>query len=185
MFLAICRLAPITPDSPFRHSPLRHLRFFWSFASFAFEFSINVFTQFAEFIDKNNIILKKSVVLEPTISCVRDRDSTIVPQRHRIINTSSNISHGHHCQFCVLVTTPTSYVKEIHRIIEFFTLSRHYRNAKIANFVSVLPIKISYSKEVRSLGMQSSRTPSFPISYLLVSVATNKKETCKCMGIQT
>ena len=40
------------------------------------EFSLNIFT---EFCDKNNIILKKSAVLEPTISCVSDRDSTTLP----------------------------------------------------------------------------------------------------------
>ena len=46
------------------------------------EFSLNVFTEFAEFSDKNNIIFKKIAVLEPTFSCVRDRDSTTAPQRH-------------------------------------------------------------------------------------------------------
>ena len=50
--------------------------------SITIEFSLNVFTEFAEFSDKNNIICKKIAVLEPTISCVRDIDSTTAPQRH-------------------------------------------------------------------------------------------------------
>ena len=45
-----------------------------------FEFSLNVFTEFAEFSDKNKILLKKIAGLEPTISCVRDSDSTTAPQ---------------------------------------------------------------------------------------------------------
>ena len=36
------------------------------------EFSLNVFPEFR---DKNNNIFKKSAVLEPTSSCVRDRDT--------------------------------------------------------------------------------------------------------------
>ena len=43
------------------------------------EFSLNVFTEFS---DKNNIIFKKIVVLKPTITCVRDSDSTTGPQGH-------------------------------------------------------------------------------------------------------
>ena len=43
-----------------------------------FELSLNVF---AEFSDKN-ISFKKIAVLEPTISCVRDRDFTTATQRH-------------------------------------------------------------------------------------------------------
>ena len=38
------------------------------------KFSLNVFTEFAEF---------EFAVFEATISCVRDRDDTIVPDRHR------------------------------------------------------------------------------------------------------
>ena len=48
------------------------------------EFSLNVFTKFTEFSDKNNIrfYFKKIAVLEPTFSCVRDRDSTTGPRGH-------------------------------------------------------------------------------------------------------
>ena len=46
------------------------------------EFSLNVFTEFTEFRNKNNIIFKKIAGFEPTISCMRDRDSTTQPQTH-------------------------------------------------------------------------------------------------------
>ena len=45
------------------------------------EFSLNVFTKFAEFGDKK-LKIKRIVVFEPTIYCVRDRDDTTVLQRH-------------------------------------------------------------------------------------------------------
>ena len=47
----------------------------------AFQFSLNVFTEFAEYNSVTKIIFffQKIAVLEPTISCVRDRDSTTVP----------------------------------------------------------------------------------------------------------
>ena len=49
------------------------------------EFSLNVFTEFAEFSDKKKLIKykKDNVGLEPRISCVRDRDDTTRPQRQR------------------------------------------------------------------------------------------------------
>ena len=49
----------------------------------SFQFSLNVFTKLSEFSDKNNNIKKKTTAaLEITITCVRDRDSTTVPERH-------------------------------------------------------------------------------------------------------
>ena len=44
------------------------------------KFFLNAFTEFAEFSDKNNIILKSIAVLEPTISCVRNQHSMSAPQ---------------------------------------------------------------------------------------------------------
>ena len=47
------------------------------------EYYLNVFTEFSKFNGKNNFIfIKRIAVLEPTISCVRDKDSTTVSQRH-------------------------------------------------------------------------------------------------------
>ena len=46
------------------------------------EFSRNVFTEFSELSDKK-IKNERIAISEPTISCVRDRDDTTVPQRHR------------------------------------------------------------------------------------------------------
>ena len=45
-----------------------------------FEFSINVFIEFTKFSEKVFFITVKG--LEPTISCVRDHDTTTVPERH-------------------------------------------------------------------------------------------------------
>ena len=45
------------------------------------ELSLNAFTEFAEFSDKKLKSKRKIAGLEPRISCVRDRDSTTVPQR--------------------------------------------------------------------------------------------------------
>ena len=42
----------------------------------SFKFSLNVFTEFSD----KKYYFKKIPVLEPTISCVRNRDSTTVPQ---------------------------------------------------------------------------------------------------------
>ena len=48
------------------------------------EFSLNVFTEFAEFSDKKVKNQKMRIVaLEPKLSCVRDRDDTTRPQRQR------------------------------------------------------------------------------------------------------
>ena len=45
------------------------------------KFSLNVFTEFAEYSDKKNLKSKRKIAdLEPRISCVRDRDSTTQPQ---------------------------------------------------------------------------------------------------------
>ena len=46
-----------------------------------FEFSLNVFTEFAEFGDNKYHILKR--LFEPATSCVRDHDATTAPVRHR------------------------------------------------------------------------------------------------------
>ena len=43
------------------------------------EFSLNVFTELAEFSDKKYLSLKG---LEPGTSCVRDQDATIAQARH-------------------------------------------------------------------------------------------------------
>ena len=47
----------------------------------AFEFSLNVFTKFAEFSDKKYYILKR--LIEPATFCVRDQDATTAAARHR------------------------------------------------------------------------------------------------------
>ena len=49
------------------------------------EFSLNAFTEFAEFSDKKILKNKKmsNVGLEPRISCVRDRDDTTRPLSQR------------------------------------------------------------------------------------------------------
>ena len=44
------------------------------------EFSLNVFTEFAEFSDKNYYVLKR--LFEPATSCVRDKDASTAPARH-------------------------------------------------------------------------------------------------------
>ena len=42
------------------------------------------FTEFAEFIDKKNLKIKRIAVFEPTISRVIDRDETTVTHRHKL-----------------------------------------------------------------------------------------------------
>ena len=51
--------------------------------SVPFEFSLNVFTEFSEFNDKN-IIFKKDYLFQHTACCVRDKDATCstVSARH-------------------------------------------------------------------------------------------------------
>ena len=47
------------------------------------EFSLNGFTEFAEFSDKNIFhYSKKARTCHPAISCVRDQDATRAPTRH-------------------------------------------------------------------------------------------------------
>ena len=47
------------------------------------EFSLNVFTEFAEFSDKNMYYYSKRVrTCHPATSCVRDMDASTVPARH-------------------------------------------------------------------------------------------------------
>ena len=47
------------------------------------EFSLNVFTEFAEFSDKNIChYSKRAWTCHPATSCVRDQDATPVPARH-------------------------------------------------------------------------------------------------------
>ena len=48
--------------------------------SLTFEFSLNVFTEFAEFSDKIFVITAKG--LEPATACVRDQDAATGPARH-------------------------------------------------------------------------------------------------------
>ena len=45
-----------------------------------FEFSLNVFLEFAEFSDKHIVITAKG--FKPAISCVRDQNATTAPTRH-------------------------------------------------------------------------------------------------------
>ena len=48
-----------------------------------FEFSLNVFTEFTEFIDKNIChYSKRTRTCHPATSCVRDQDATTAPARH-------------------------------------------------------------------------------------------------------
>ena len=48
-----------------------------------FEFSLNVFTEFAEFTDKNRSHYNKGArTCHPATSCVRDQDATTSPVRH-------------------------------------------------------------------------------------------------------
>ena len=54
------------------------------------EFSLNVFTEFAEVSDKKKLKLKRKIAgLEPRISCVRDRDS-ITQQSRADLHTEPN-----------------------------------------------------------------------------------------------
>ena len=47
------------------------------------EFSLNVFTEFAEFSDKNIChYSKKARTCQSATSCVRDQDATTAPARH-------------------------------------------------------------------------------------------------------
>ena len=47
------------------------------------EYSLNVFTEFAEFSDKNNChCSKRARTCQPATSCVRDQDAITVPTRH-------------------------------------------------------------------------------------------------------
>ena len=55
----------------------------WHIRLATMEFSLNVFTEFIEFSGKNNIILKRLLYSNSNLnSCVRNRDSTTVLQRH-------------------------------------------------------------------------------------------------------
>ena len=62
----------------------RHSEFF---GEVCIRVSLNVFTElseFSEFNDKNNIVLKKGIAVhKPAFSCVRHQHSTSVPGRHR------------------------------------------------------------------------------------------------------
>ena len=52
---------------------------------FSFEFSLNVFTEFAEFSDKKFYTLER--LFEPGTSCFREQDATTSPARHRWPNS--------------------------------------------------------------------------------------------------
>ena len=48
------------------------------------EFSLNVFTELRKISDKNNIIVKKGIVVfEPAISHIRNQHSASAPGRYR------------------------------------------------------------------------------------------------------
>ena len=67
----------------FYSDPLNSGENFLFTATYSFdsiEFSLNVFTEFAEFSHKNYYILKR--LFEPATSCVRDQDATTVQTRH-------------------------------------------------------------------------------------------------------
>ena len=56
-----------------------------------FEFSLNVFTEFAEFTDKNRSHYNKGArTCHPATSCVRDQDATTSPVRHMWVTESLN-----------------------------------------------------------------------------------------------
>ena len=55
----------------------------WDINNVTFEFSLNVFTEFAEFSDKNICHYnKRAQTCHPATSCVRDQDAITVPARH-------------------------------------------------------------------------------------------------------
>ena len=55
----------------------------WTTFESPFHFSLNVFTEFAEFTDKNICLYsKKAQTCHPATLCVRDQDATTAPARH-------------------------------------------------------------------------------------------------------
>ena len=55
----------------------------WDISNVTFEFSLNVFTEFTEFSDKNICHYnKRAQTCHPATSCVRDQDAITVPARH-------------------------------------------------------------------------------------------------------
>ena len=58
-------------------------------AVISMEFSLNVFTEFVEFSDKNIChYRKRTQTCHPATSCIREKDATTVPGGHRIFKLS-------------------------------------------------------------------------------------------------
>ena len=73
----------------------------------------------------------------------------------------STVAHSI-CYICWYTKTCTgAFLKKNQMVIEFFTSSRQYKNADIANFVLALPPNGNQSNEVFKLEMYSSCTPWF------------------------
>ena len=107
------------------------------------EFSLNVFTEFS---DKNNIIFKKIAGLEPTISCVRDRDcanhcateTQLTEKTVKLILIHASLNWLRFSEF----TECSEFSFHLGKTpLEFFTISPQYKNANVANFVFALPLK--------------------------------------------
>ena len=47
------------------------------------EFSLNIFTEFAEFSNNKKLKIRCIAVFDPTVCCVTDKYDDTVPQRHR------------------------------------------------------------------------------------------------------